>query len=165
VRMEDRLRKIRTVKVMPDTRGARDQRYKVDLHIVEYRDENNQEYRKSFAVRRGEKPNVPESGSHNQLNALSEQHLDAVDRPATCPPMFKTYDEWSRYNAQRIDIISRNRSLRMQGKPLLPQPARCEPPPKRVVYSREPDGALTYEGTLREGEQVPEGLILKLEKY
>lgn len=75
MRMEDRLRKIRTVKVIPDTRGAKDQRYKVDLHIVEYRDENNQEYRKSFAVRRGEQPNIPESGTHNQLNALSEQHL------------------------------------------------------------------------------------------
>jgi hypothetical protein len=84
--------------------------------------------------------------------------------PQSCS-VFKTYDEWAKYNAKRIDIISRNRSLRMQGKPLLPQPARCEPPPKRVVYSREPDASLTYEGTLREGEQVPEGLILKLEKY
>lgn len=87
-----------------------------------------------------------------------------LDNPQSCSA-FKTYDEWARYNAKRIDIISRNRSLRMQGKPLLPQPARCEPPPKRVVYSREPDGSLTYEGTLREGEVVPEGLILKMEKY
>jgi ribosomal protein S18 acetylase RimI-like enzyme len=77
-REAERLRKIRTVKVIPDTRGAKDQRYKVDLHIVEYRDEDNREYRKSFTVRRGEKPNIPESGTHAQLNALSEQHLDAV---------------------------------------------------------------------------------------
>ena len=55
--------------------------------------------------------------------------------------------------------------LRLQGKPLLPQPPRVEPPLKRVVYSREGDGSLTFEGVLREGEEVPSGMILKLERY
>jgi len=77
----------------------------------------------------------------------------------------QTYEEYRAYEMNRQEIISRNRSRRLRGLPLLPQPPKVAPPKKRVVYSREKDGSLTYEGTLREGEDVPEGMVLKLEDY
>ena len=75
MKSEPKLSKVGIVKVVEDTRGAKDKRYRVDKYTVEYRDENNTEYRKSFTVRRGDIPNIPESGTHTEINALSEQHL------------------------------------------------------------------------------------------
>jgi hypothetical protein len=73
-----------------------------------------------------------------------------------------TQDEYRKYEMNRQEIISKNRSFRIRRLPLLDQPPRIEPPLKRVVYSQDKDG-LTYEGTLRAGEEVPPGMILKLE--
>jgi len=73
------LHKVGTVKVDEDVRGAKDKRYKVDRHVVEYRDGEGNEYRKSFVVRRGETPNIPESGTHEELNAAREQHREPTE--------------------------------------------------------------------------------------
>lgn len=78
-----KLRKTQTIRIDEDVRGAADKRYKVDKHVVEYRDEDNNEYRKSFVVDRGETPNIPESGTHEELNAIAEQHTGK--KPATTP--------------------------------------------------------------------------------
>lgn len=75
------LRLIGTVRVDNDVRLSSDQRYKVDRHIVEYRDNENNEYRKSFFVRRGEEPNIPKSGTSFELSALSDQHKEEIKSP------------------------------------------------------------------------------------
>ena len=55
------LKKIALIRVERNVRSFKDYRKKVDRYIVEYRDENGDEYRKSFEVKRGEKPIIPDT--------------------------------------------------------------------------------------------------------
>ena len=70
-----------------------------------------------------------------------------------------TYNEYSKYMANRREIISKNRSNRLKRLPLLEVPAKIEPPKILVAY--EPDG--TYYGTINDLSELPNGYKVKLE--
>lgn len=72
------LKKTQLIKVIEDTRGAKDRRYKVDQYVVEYTDSENNPYRKSFVTKRGDIPIIPEQGTHEELNLLRKQHQKQV---------------------------------------------------------------------------------------
>jgi hypothetical protein len=59
------------VRVEYNVRSNIDQRYRVDRYIVNYRDTEGNDYRKSFESRKT--PNIPETGTHKTLNALQRQ--------------------------------------------------------------------------------------------
>ena len=68
-----------------------------------------------------------------------------------------TYKEYSDRRADRAAAVSRNRSNRLLGLPLVPQPDPLSPPLIPVAYGK--DG--TYEGRLDCIEDLPEGCIVK----
>lgn len=68
-----KLRYIRTVRVDESARKSADGRFRVDTHIAEYRDEQGNEFRKSFEVKRGEAPDIPKSGTSAEINAVQDQ--------------------------------------------------------------------------------------------
>jgi hypothetical protein len=70
------------------------------------------------------------------------------------------YAEYSKYMNHRRDIISTNRSLSLQGKPLLPVPEAIEPPKVRIAYLKEDN---SYAGRLNDGDECPEDCYIKFE--
>lgn len=50
-----------------------DRRVFVDYYIMEYIGTDNEFYRKSFEVRPDEKPILPVSGTHKELNKMKQQ--------------------------------------------------------------------------------------------
>jgi GGDEF domain-containing protein len=73
-----KLRHIRLINQAEGKRAYGDRRFKVIRETHEYRDEAGHEYRKSFEYKAGQTPTIPESGTHEELNALKEQwHREA----------------------------------------------------------------------------------------
>lgn len=65
----------RTVKVLSDTKKTKDRRYKVDIHIMEYRDNSNIEYRKAITTHKGNAPVILHNGTHEQINDILDQYV------------------------------------------------------------------------------------------
>jgi len=65
---------IRTVKIIEHARAGLDARRRVDRHIVEYRDNQGNEYRKVFETRQKEQPIIPATGTHAEINAMLQQY-------------------------------------------------------------------------------------------
>jgi hypothetical protein len=67
--------------------------------------------------------------------------------------------------AKRRDAISRNRSFRVRGLPLVPVPAKMNPPRRPVAYA----GDGTYEGYMSSDDQAEEyrakGYIIRMETF
>ena len=67
------LRKIGIIKTKKNVQSIKDRRRIVDCYVVEYRDAANEEYRKSFEIKRGGVPFIPDTGTHEEIHAASEQ--------------------------------------------------------------------------------------------
>jgi hypothetical protein len=117
---------VRKVKVIEDTRTTKDQRYKVDQHIVEYRDEKGEEYRKSFNVKRGDEPTIPESGTHDELNALKDQHLLKPEISKEAPQGIKFKDKTYTEVDQVLDALDKGEITFEESKPLREQVDKFE---------------------------------------
>jgi hypothetical protein len=70
------------------------------------------------------------------------------------------YAEYSKYMANRRDIISINRGYQIKGLPLLPVPPIIEAPKVRIAYLKEDN---SYAGRLKEGEECPPECYTKFE--
>lgn len=71
-----------------------------------------------------------------------------------------TYEEYSKYMANRADIILINKGNRIKGLPELPVPEKIEAPKVRIAYSKNDN---SYMGRLKDGEECPEDCYIKLE--
>ncbi len=63
----------RKVKVKEHVRSYFDRRVFVDLHIVEYRDQYNQEFRKGFECKPNKEVTIPFTGSSSELREAAKQ--------------------------------------------------------------------------------------------
>jgi len=81
-----KLYKMQVVRVVEGARSFRDERRRCDMYIVAYRGEDGHEYRKSFEVKRGTVPSIPDVATHDELAQLKDQwyaglacsHVDVV---------------------------------------------------------------------------------------
>jgi hypothetical protein len=71
-----------------------------------------------------------------------------------------TYAEYSKYMANRADIIRINAGNRIKGLPALTVPEKIEPPKVRVAYSKLDD---SYMGRLSDDDEIPEDCYAVLE--
>lgn len=71
-----------------------------------------------------------------------------------------TYEEYSKYMANRADIININKGNRIKGLPQLPVPEKIEAPKVRIAYSKLDD---SYIGRLADDEEIPEDCYAVLE--
>lgn len=55
------------------TRSFKNRCVMIDYYVVEYRDEQNNEYRKSFEAKPGASVHFPNQGTHQTINAAQYQ--------------------------------------------------------------------------------------------
>lgn len=65
---------VKTVSRKENVRSLNDGRFKVDRIIVSYKDDEGEEYRKSFEVTPGNVAFIPMQGTHKQINEHKIQY-------------------------------------------------------------------------------------------
>jgi hypothetical protein len=63
----------RFVRTDDNIRSFKDGRRRVDYHVYIYDGSDGEQYLKGFETKVAEKPNVPQSGTHNTINKVKYQ--------------------------------------------------------------------------------------------